>query len=179
LSTAFRSSGADRVRVGVGDTVVYGAHGVGRIVAREQRRVGGTERDCIVIELASGLRVTLALEDAAERLRAVLDDTELENVRRTLASEPVARIGPWLKRIKESQAKLASGRATDLAELVRDAAGVEQSRNGSRLSDAERRVYLQARELLTRELCSARGLEPDEADAWIDTQIARPTGFGD
>jgi RNA polymerase-interacting CarD/CdnL/TRCF family regulator len=132
-----------------------------------------------VIDLASGLRVTLALEHAAERLRAVADDTELENVRRTLASEPAALIGPWPKRIKESQAKLASGRATDLAELVRDAASVEQSQNGSRLSDAERRVYLQARELLARELCSARGLEQDEADAWIEAQIVRPPRIGD
>ena len=67
--------------IAVGDTVVYAAHGVGRVVAREQKRVDGTKRDCVVVELDGELRVTLPLLEAAERLRAVADERELEDVR--------------------------------------------------------------------------------------------------
>jgi CarD family transcriptional regulator len=157
----------------VGDTVVYAAHGIGRVVARAQKQVGGTERDCVVLDLATGLRVTLSLEEAGERLRAVADENEIEDVRKTLVAESPALDKQWTTRIKESKAKLASGRPTELAEIVRDGSRFEEAR-GSQLSHVERRVYLQARELLIREISSARGLEHDEAEAWIEAQIALP-----
>jgi CarD family transcriptional regulator len=166
-------------RVGIGDTVVYAAHGVGRVVACEQKLVGGAQRDCVVVDLAAGLRVTLSLADAAERLRAVVDERELEDVRRTLSSAPGDRDEPWTKRIKESKSKLAAGRATDLAEIVRDGDRLERAQSGARLSHGERDVYRRARALLIDELCSARGVSEDEAEAWIEAQIALPDGKGD
>jgi CarD family transcriptional regulator len=166
-------------RTAVGDTVVYAAHGVGRVVAREQKNVGGAERECVVVDLVTGLRVTLPLEDAAGRLRAVVGERELEDVRRTLSSPSGDRGEPWTKRIKESKEKLAGGKATDLAEIVRDGDRVERAGRGSRLSHAERSVYLRARALLVSELCSARGLGEDEAESWIEAQIALPDEKGD
>jgi CarD family transcriptional regulator len=162
----------------VGDTVVYGAHGIGRVVAREQKQIGGAEHDYIVVDLDAGLRVTLSLEQAGERLRTVADEKELEEVRRTLVAESATRDSRWPARIKESKAKLARGRPTELAELVRDGTRFEQLR-GAQMSHAERHVYLQARELLIREISSVRGLEQSEAEAWIEAQIAQPVGSGD
>jgi CarD family transcriptional regulator len=159
--------------------VVYAAHGVGRIVAREQTQVAGTERECVVVVLATGLRVTLPLAEAAERLRAVADDDELENVGRTLAADSGVRDGSWTKRIRESKAKLAGGRPSELAEIVRDGGRFEQAGIGARLTHAERNVYLQARQLLVMEICSARGVEQGEAEAWIEAQIVRHAGNGD
>ncbi len=163
---------------GVGDTVVYAAHGIGQVVALEQQQVGGTERDCIVVDLATGLRVTLSLEEAGERLRAVADENEIEDVRRTLNAESSAPNKQWKTRVTESKAKLASGRPTELAELVRDGSRFEQMR-GSQLPHGERRLYVQARELLVREISAARGLEPDEAETWIETQISSTVGNED
>jgi CarD family transcriptional regulator len=161
------------VSVAIGDVVVYGAYGVGRVVALEQNCVAGTERECIVIELAAGLRVTLPVEDAAERLRAVVNDAELAHVQKTLAGEATTREESWTRRIKESRAKLAGGRAADLAELVRDGGRLERLGYPSRLSNGERRLYVQARQLLAREIGSARGIDEGDADAWIETQIGR------
>jgi CarD family transcriptional regulator len=167
------------LRLTVGDMVVCAGHGVGQVVAREQKRVGETERDCVVIELAGGLRITLPVQDAADRLRAVAGKRELEVVRKTLASPASARDEPWTKRIKESKAKLAAGTAVELAEIVRDGDRVERSANGVRLSHQEQRVYVQARILLVRELCVARELNEDEAEAWIQAQIPLPDGSED
>ena len=162
------------LEVDVGETVVYAAHGVGRVVAVEQKRVDGTSRDCLVIDLADGMRVTLAVSDAAQRLRHVADEQELEEVQKTLASVEPEREERWTKRIKESKEKLAAGEAIGLAEIIRDGARFERGTNGVQLSHAERRVYVQARGLLVRELCSARGIQRAEAEAWIDAQIATP-----
>ena len=41
---------------------MYAAHGVGQVVAHERKRVDGTDRDSVVVELVSGLRVTLSLD---------------------------------------------------------------------------------------------------------------------
>jgi RNA polymerase-interacting CarD/CdnL/TRCF family regulator len=142
------------------------------VVAREWTRIAGIERECIVVELAAGLRVTLSLEDAAERLRAVVDDAALDDVRKTLADQAPARSDSWTARIKESRAKLAGGRAADLAEIVRDGSRLERVGHGPRLSHGERAVYLQARQLLSREIGSARGIDEREADAWIEAQLA-------
>jgi CarD family transcriptional regulator len=158
----------------VGDAVVYAAHGVGLVVAREPKQVAGSECDCVVVDLAAGLRVTLSLADAGKRLRTVADERELDEVRRTLVADSSAHDKQWTRRIKESKAKLASGRPTELAEIVRDGSRFERLR-GSQLSHAERRVYLQARDLLTREIASARGLQQYEAEAWIEGQLA-PSG---
>jgi CarD family transcriptional regulator len=166
LSTASRSAKAGRVPVG--ETVVYAGHGVGQVVAYERNRVDGTERDVVVVELVTGLRVTLPLAQATERLRPVADAREVEDIRRILSSEPQARSGRWTQRHNETKAKLAAGRATDLAQIIRDADPFERV---ARLSPAERNAYLQARTLLVRELCLARDVEAAEAEAWIDAQI--------
>jgi RNA polymerase-interacting CarD/CdnL/TRCF family regulator len=152
--------------------VVYNAHGVGRVIAREQRLIGGAERDCILVELAGGMRVTLPLDTARERLRAVCSKAELASVQKTLAEEPSGRDSSWTRRIKESKAKLAGGRAVDLAELVRDGARCEDGEKGlPRLSPGERSVYLQARQLLVREISSAQGVEQAQAENWIAAQL--------
>jgi CarD family transcriptional regulator, regulator of rRNA transcription len=167
LSTASHSANA-RLRVAVGETVVYAGHGVGHVVAHERKQVDGTDGDFVVVELVTGLRVTLPLARATERLRPVADAREVEDVRRILSSEPRARSGRWTQRHNETKAKLAAGRPMDLAEIIRDADPFERA---ARLSPAERNVYLQARTLLVRELSLARDVEADEAEAWIDAQI--------
>jgi CarD family transcriptional regulator, regulator of rRNA transcription len=161
--------------VAVGDMVVYAGHGVGRVVARELRTVGDTEHDCLVVDLDAGMRVMLPLAEAAERLREPSGEREFDHVGRTLAAASSGRDAPWTKRIKESKAKLAGGLATDLAEIVRDGGRVERA-NGARLSHGERQIYRQARVLLVAELCSCRGISEDEADAWIEAQLAHDEG---
>jgi CarD family transcriptional regulator, regulator of rRNA transcription len=163
---------ADVTEIQVGDSVVYAAHGVGKVVALGPLSVGEGEQEGVVVDLAAGLRVTLSLDDAAGRLRPVADGADLESVGETLAAGSPRRDGSWTKRIKDSKAKLASGRPADLAEIVRDGVCHERSAAGARLSHGERLVYLQARELLVREICCARGVDADEADAWIAAQIA-------
>jgi len=157
--------------IAVGDAVVYAAHGVGRVVALEQKQVGGSDRDCVVVDLAAGLRVTLPLSEAVDRLRRVAGEVELEDVQKTLASPPSERGRSWTTRIKTSKAKLAGGKATDLAEIVRDGDRFERGAPRVRLSHGEQGVHVHARALLVRELCSARRIEEDEAGAWIDAQI--------
>src|SRR6266540_5368166 len=66
---------SEGVRLAVGDVVVYGAHGVGHVVARERRVVLGTVQEILVLELADGLSVTLPVERTSGLLRPLLSET--------------------------------------------------------------------------------------------------------
>jgi CarD family transcriptional regulator len=164
------------VRLAVGAVVVYAAHGVGRVAAREKRMVLGAAQEVLVLELADGLSVTLPLGRARELLRPLLSKADLRRVQATLREEHTLSEDVWPKRRKDTQAKLKDGDPLGLAEVVRDCARREQrlraKHTGSQLSPSERALYLRARRLLTGEIGLAGGLEPAEADAWIEEQLA-------
>jgi RNA polymerase-interacting CarD/CdnL/TRCF family regulator len=165
------------MRLVVGDVVVYGAHGVGRVSARK-RRVIGAAQEILVLELAEGLSVTLPVELARELLRPLLSKADLRRVQETLRADHAFSEDVWLKRRKDTQAKLKGGDPFGLAEIVRDGARREQklgaNHPGSRLSPSESDLYRRARRLLSAEIGQARGLEPAAADAWIEEQLAAP-----
>ena len=166
---------SENMRLAVGDVVVYPAHGVGPVVAREQRMVLGESRVVVVLDLVDGLSVTLPIEHARKVLRPLLSEADLNLVQKTLRENHPLCDDVWLKRRKDAQVKMAGGDPLDLAELVRDGALRERrlraKGNGSLLSAGERAVYMKARRLLSGEIGLANGLEPVEADAWIDRQL--------
>ena len=153
--------------------MVYSAYGVGRVAAREQRTLSGVELEVVIIELGHGLVVTLSMAEALVRLRPIASEADLRRVQHTLHEHSQASQKSWAKRVKDGQAKLVGGDLLELAEIVRDGMRREtHAREGApKVSDSERRLYLQARELLAGEISSARGLEHVEADAWIEEQL--------
>lgn len=160
----------------VGDVVVYPGHGVGHIVAREQRSMLGDVREVVVLELVDGLSVTLPIEQARKALRPLLSDRDLRMVQKTLRESHPRCEEPWAKRRQAAQEKMAGGDPLGLAEVVRDGALRERKIRAKGksylLSATEKAVYTKARRLLAGEIGLANGLERAEADAWIEQQLA-------
>jgi RNA polymerase-interacting CarD/CdnL/TRCF family regulator len=65
----------------------------------------------------------------------------------------------------------------ELAELIADGARREWALAAkgikSQLSPGERELFVKARQLLSNEIALVRGVEPAEANAWIDEQLTR------
>jgi CarD family transcriptional regulator len=161
---------ASLLRLTVGDLIVYGFHGVGLIAASE----GGKGKATIVIEFTSGLRVTLPVTRARERLRALSNESDLARVVQILGADESSIEPQWSKRFRATQEKITAGRVTGLAEVVRDGAHRERRqtiRSGSTQSPAERELYARARRLLAEEVGAARGIDVLAADNWIAEQI--------
>jgi RNA polymerase-interacting CarD/CdnL/TRCF family regulator len=160
--------------------VVYPVYGVGRIVLREERLVLGLKKEVLVLELAEGLSVTLPLEHADRLLRPLLSESDIVRVQKTLREDPVLSDDGWLKRKRDVQAKVVGGDPAELAEVVRNGArrerGVKSKTTASQLSPNERDLYLRARRLLSDEIGSARGVDLDAADAWIEEQLGTRGG---
>ena len=153
------------MKLGVGDMVVYGAHGAGPITAREIRDVRGEQQVVIVLSLAHGLSIELPLARAEELLRPLVDDEEIGRLGVVLRSDAPVTVDPWLKRQRAARAKL--GTAVGLAEIVSEGAQRES------LSPGERELVRRARDLLAGEIALSRGEDTNTASAWIDEQLAR------
>ena len=164
------------VRLAVGDLVVYASHGAGRVAAREKRVVLGKGQEVIVLALAAGLSVELPIQRAHDLLRPLASEADLSRVKKTLGADHALSRDTWLKRRRVSQAKLRGGDPIELAEIIRDGARREWSLRTrgtkSQLSPGERELFVRARQLLSTEIALARGVEPSEANAWIDEQLA-------
>jgi CarD family transcriptional regulator, regulator of rRNA transcription len=162
------------VRLAVGDMVVYASHGAGHVAARERRIVLGTPQEVIVLALAGGLSVELPMERAHELLRPLASEADMSRVQKTLGADDAANRDSWLKRRRDSQAKLTGGDPIELAEIIRDSANRESTLPAkTQLSPGERDLFVKARQLLSTEIALARGVEPAEANAWIDEQLTR------
>jgi CarD family transcriptional regulator len=165
------------VRLAVGDMVVYAPHGAGHVAAREKRVVLGKRQEVIVLALAGGLSVELPMERAHQLLRPLAREADISRVQKTLGADHAVSKDPWPKRRRDSQTKLTGGDAIELAEIIRDSARREwrlpAKGTKSQLSPGERAFFVKARELLSNEIALARGLDPAEANAWIDEQLTR------
>lgn len=149
--------------------VVYASHGAGHVAARESRVILGKRQEVIVLALAGGLSVELPIERAHELLRPLASEADMSRVQKTLGA---ANSDPWLKRRRDSQAKLTGGDPIELAEIIRDSAHRESTLPAkSQLSPGERDLFVKARQLLSTEIALARGVEPAEANAWIDEHL--------
>jgi len=137
--------------------------------------VQGIEREVVVLGLADGLSVTLPVDLARTQLRPLLSEAALLQVQETLRDDRPLSEDAWLKRRKDAEVKLAGGDPLGLAEVVRDGAlrerRLREKGSGTMLSAGERSIYMKARRLLSGEIGFAHGLEPVEADAWIDRQL--------
>jgi CarD family transcriptional regulator len=159
----------------IGDVIAYPPHGVGRVVAREKRVVLDREQEVVVLELANGLSVTLPVDLAREQVRPLVSKAGLQRVQKTLRAPGDPSDDAWAKRLKDAQDKLRRGDPLELAEIVRDGTWRERTAAAagtSKLSASERALLVKARDLLAGEISVVRGVDPEEATAWIEEQLA-------
>ena len=166
------------MKLAVGDLVVYGNHGIGRVAARRKQDVIGETQDVVVLEFAE-LTVTLPLALASTQLRPLASKTDLHRVGVVLRDDGELNTRNWLSRRREALEKLIGGTPVELAEIVSEGAQRERLRSASRgkgqLSLSERQLYTRARTLLADEVALALDIEPAAAEVWIDGHLMRPS----
>lgn len=150
----------------VGDTVVYPHHGAGVVESTQQRELDGQTCDYLVLRMTYG---DLTLLVPAERchevgVRDVVSAEEVEQVLTVLGDTRGERKGSWSRRFKENFEKLRSGDVFQVAEVVRNLT-VRGADGG--LSAGERRMLVNAKQLLLSELSVAVGKSEEETDELI------------
>jgi RNA polymerase-interacting CarD/CdnL/TRCF family regulator len=101
----------------------------------------------------------------------------LARVPETLSTDQALSGDTWLKRKRESLSSLNDGDPIGLAHIIRNSARRQAARSpkGGKPPQSlwKRQIATKARSLLSTEIAFARGIEPDEANSWIDQQLSR------
>ena len=151
----------------VGDNVVYPHHGAGKITKIEQKDVLGRQRDYLTIQiLHSQMTVMVPVENADRAgLRRVVETDVVERVLECLRGDATGMPKNWSHRYKHNRDKLKTGDIFEVAEVVRNLA----LRNaGKDLSTGEKQMLTKAKKILASEFMYARGLNEDEATAFVE-----------
>ena len=146
-------------RFRVGDVAVHPAHGVGEVVAIENRNIGGASQDFYIIKIVeNGMRVMVPITAVAQvGLRPVMSHDEAEKIIAILRAPEVAvDVQPWNRRFRVYTEMLKSGSPYEVAKVLRDMYRLRFDKN---LSFGERRLLDQAKSLLVKELALAKKVE--------------------
>jgi len=150
-----------------GDKAVHPAHGVGEVIAVEEREIAGRPNRCYVLRIVpTGLKVMVPVE-AADRvgLRPVMQEREAAQILEILRAPEVAvDLHPWNRRFRAYTEMLKSGLPEEIAKVLRDMYRLKFDKD---LSFGERRLLDQARNLLIQELALAKHVEPARIEGEI------------
>lgn len=143
----------------VGDMAVHPAHGVGEVLAIEQRDAGGQTAAFYVLKIIeSGLKLMVAVGATnSVGLRPVMSSGEALKVLQILRAPEVAvDAQPWTRRHRLYTEMIKSGSPYEIAKVLRDMCRLRFDKD---LSFAERKLLDQAKGLLVQELALARDVQ--------------------
>jgi CarD family transcriptional regulator len=152
----------------IGDVVVYPIHGVARVLDIKAEKIGDSDQLCYILETEinkANTVIKLPVDKvASNRVRKIVDETEVPRVIEILKIRTKADSQTWNKRLREYQEKMRNGSIFQAAEVFRDLSLLKESKD---LSYGERRLFDQARNLLIKELSIAKKADEREVERTI------------
>ena len=147
----------------IGDTVLYPLYGVGTIRGiREMEVLGNIGRYYVLEVAATGMSVMLPIADDKNLgLREVVDKETALSILESFAEIQADSCQNWNKRYRENMELLKTGTIAGAARVVRSLMGREIAKG---LSTGERRMYVQAKQILLSELEVATGISAKELE---------------
>ena len=135
------------------ESVVYPAHGVGRIVGIEEQEIAGITLELFVIQFEKD-KMTLRVPTsklASVGMRKLAEDGIVRKAMETLKGKARIKRTMWSRRAQEYEAKINSGDLVAIAEVVRD---LYRSEAQPEQSYSERQLYEAALDRMAREIAA-------------------------
>lgn len=155
----------------VGDKVVYPMHGAGVIEAIEEKEVLGERQTYYIMRLPIGeMRVMIPTQSVKGiGLRQVVNDQGLQKVFEILRAQHAKMSSNWNRRYRTNLEKIKSGNIYEVAEVVKCLAEREREKG---LSNGERKMLENAKQILISEIILAKDLEVDQANEAVNAALA-------
>ena len=147
---------------GVGQSVVYPAHGVGKITGVEKQTVAGMDLEVYVVAFDQDKMILRVPTNRAEAsgMRALAGSKLVEDALKTLGGKARIKRTMWSRRAQEYEAKINSGNPVSIAEVVRD---LHRNVGQPDQSFSERQIYEAARDRLAAELAAVDKTDVEKA----------------
>lgn len=159
----------------VGDEVVYPMHGAGKIVSIEEKAILDERQSYYIIKMPGEVKVMVPTAKAEEiGVRNVIDGESAQKVMKVLEEDSTEMSMNWNKRYRENMDKMKTGDIFEVADIVRNLS-FKQKEKG--LSTGEKKMLLNAKQILVSELVLAEKKELEEVQENVDSVIDKAYEF--
>ncbi len=157
---------------GVGQSVVYPAHGVGKITGIEQQTVAGMQLEVYIVAFDQDKMILRVPTNRAEAsgMRALAGSKLVEDALKTLGGRARVKRTMWSRRAQEYEAKINSGDLISIAEVVRD---LHRGDDQPEQSYSERQLYESALDRMARELAAVENIDKVKAMEKLAKSLAK------
>jgi CarD family transcriptional regulator len=174
------ATGRSTVEFKVGDKVIYPCHGVAEVTDIATRTVDGQATTYIVFAIAERtpsrqglMTVSVPMNRTDEvGVREVVSREDADDVLAVLSVTDMRVPANWSRRFKNHQEKLKTGDLFQYAEVVRNLANRQRTKN---LAAAETAMYGTARHLVSTELAVTWSVTPEAAESRMDEALGGAT----
>ncbi len=142
----------------INESIVYPAHGVGRIVGIEEQEIAGMSLELFVIQFEKD-KMTLRVPTGKLQsvgMRKLAEDNIVTKAMETLKGRARVKRTMWSRRAQEYEAKINSGDLISIAEVVRD---LYRSESQPEQSYSERQLYEAALDRMAREIAAVSRID--------------------
>ena len=154
----------------VGDYIVYPMHGAGTIDAIEEKDILGQKQVYYIIKMPGEVKVMIPTAKAEEvGIRGIIDKTQATKVFEILGEDETQTEMNWNKRYRENMDKMKTGDIYEVADVVRNLS-FKQKEKG--LSTGEKKMLLNARQILVSELVLAENSSEEIIEGLIEDKIS-------
>ena len=153
----------------IGDNIVYPMHGAGTISSIEEKEVLGEKQQYYIIKMPGEVMVMVPTAKAeAMGVRNVIDEKSANSVLQVLEKDETEMSNNWNKRYRENLDKMKTGDIYEVADVVRNLS-FKQKEKG--LSTTEKKMLINAKQILVSELVLAESKDKEEVEALVDDKI--------
>lgn len=155
----------------IGESVVYPAHGVGKIIDEEVQVVAGSEFRMLVITFEKDKMTLKIPKNRAEKtgLRSLTSTDAFDKAIKILQGKGKISKGMWSKRAQEYETKINSGNVESLAEVIRD---LHRTAEDQGRSYSEKAIYDSALKRFIAEYAISINVGIEEAEGIILSILA-------
>ena len=153
----------------VGDKIVYPMHGAGTIDSIEEKDILGEKQSYYILKMPGGVKVMVPTAKAEEvGVRNIIDKSSADKVISVLEQNETDMDKNWNKRYRDNMDKMKSGDIYEVADVVRNLS-FKQKEKG--LSTGEKKMLLNAKQILVSELVLAERSSYEEMENIVDNKI--------
>ena len=153
----------------VGDKIVYPMHGAGIIEKIEERAILDEKQTYYIIKMPGEVKVMVPTAKAEEiGVRNIIDKDTAGKVINVLEQDSTEMSLKWNKRYRKKKKKMKSGDVFEVADIVRNLTFKQKDKG---LSTTEKKMLLNARQILVSELVLAGDKQKEEVEELVNDKI--------
>lgn len=153
----------------IGDKVVHPLHGAGVIVSIDERSILDEKQSYYTIKMPGEVKVMVPTTKAEEiGVRSIIDKSSADKVFGILEKDSTEMSMNWNKRYRENMERMKTGNIYEVADIVRNLTFKQKDKG---LSTGEKKMLLNARQILVSELVLAEDKDKNEIEELVDKKI--------